>query len=633
MSLIRRLVVSSTLVLATLGALGGTALAAVPTAPDEQALYKSGPSGRYLLDGEWLFRLDPANVGLKQRFQGQSSRKGWSATAVPNAWNATDESVESFTGSVGWYRKDFKLPSSKEALEWVARFESVNYRSQAWLNGRPIGSNKGAYLPFELRLDRSALKRKGTNRLVIRVENKRLTTDFPPAGLSQAGVPTGGWWNYGGILREVYLRKVDGVDFADVQVRPDLPCRTCSATVDVRFKLRNPGRGATRTKVTGSFGGRRLSFGTVTVGPKSSKSLVRKVKVARPKLWSPERPNLYSVKMEARTAGSGRSRRLQGYQLKTGIRSVKVVDGQWLLNGRPMNFRGVGLHEDDPKLGFAITNRIREREVDETRELGGTVMRSHYPLHPYTHELADEKGVMIWSEVPVYALKTPALASLTVRKLAAKELETNIRTNQNHPSVIVWSIGNELSARPGPVQSFYIARAARLAKRLDPTRPVGYAVAGYREAGCQPEYGPLDVIGINEYFGWYPGPNGQIADRELLSEYLDSVHACYPKKAVLVSEFGAEANRNGPVEEKGTFEFQSDFVNYHLGVYATKPWLTGAIYWALEEFRVRPGWSGGNPYPNSPIHQKGLIGFNGERKPAFAEVQRIFKATDQFGSR
>ncbi len=626
MSLTRLAVLSTLLTL--LGATLGPGAAQAAGAPDEQALYDAGPNGRFLLDGEWLFRLDPGNVGLKEGFAKQTRRDGWSPTSVPNAWNATDESVESFMGSVGWYRKDFKLPSAKAALSWVTRFESVNYRSRVYLNGRLVGSNKGAYLPFELRLPPSVLKRGGTNRLVVRVENKRLTTDFPPSGLSVAGKPTGGWWNYGGILREVYLRRVDRVDFSTVQVRPDLPCATCAASVNFRLTVRNFATDATRMRITGRFGDRKVNFGTVAVGAKRFATVTRRLRIGDPRLWSPERPNLYDVDLRATAVGAKR-RLLQRYRLKTGIRSVKVVDGNWLLNGKKLNFRGVGLHEDDPKLGFAITNRIRAREVAETKELGATLMRSHYPLHPYTHELADRQGVMVWSEIPVYALKTEALAKLEVRKLAARELEKNILTNQNHPSIIVWSIGNELSARPGPVQSFYIARAVRSAKRLDPTRPVGYAVAGYPAAGCQAGYGPLDVLGINEYFGWYPGPNGQIADRELLGQYLDSVHACYPKKAVLVTEFGAEANRNGPVEEKGTYEFQSDFVNYHLGVYATRPWLAGAIYWALEEFRVRPGWEGGNPRPMSPIHQKGLITFNGQRKPAFGEVQRLFRGVDQ----
>lgn len=631
MTSFRRSVLLTVLALGAFAAAAGPALAQIAaTTPTEHALYENGPSGRFLLDGPWLFRLDPGNVGLSEGFQKQTGQVGWTGTTVPNAWNATDQSVESFTGSVGWYRKDFKLPSRQAALDWVTRFESVNYRSQAWLNGVPIGTNKGAYLPFEFRLPRSALKRGGVNRLVVRVENKRLTTDFPPAGLSVVGVPTGGWWNYGGILREVYLRKVDRTDFSAVQVRPDLPCGSCAATVAIRLTVRNYAPDATGVRVRGTFGDRRVDLGTLGVGAGQTAAFTKTLRIAQPKLWSPASPNLYSVNLEARSTTKG-SRVLQRYHLRTGIRSIKVVDGKWLLNGKRLNFRGVGLHEDDPKLGFAITNRIREREIAETKELGATVIRSHYPLHPYTEELADEQGVMLWSEIPVYSLKTKALAKLEVRKLAANELRDNILTNQNHPSIIVWSVGNELSSRPGPVQGLYLERAARTAKALDPTRPVGYAVAGYPAAGCQTEYAPLDVIGVNDYFGWYPGPNGQIADRELLSQYLDSVHACYPNKAVVVSEFGAEANRNGPVEEKGTFEFQADFAAYHLGVFATKPWLGGAIYWALEEFRVRPNWEGGNPRPQPPIHQKGLITFAGVRKPAFAEVQRIYKATQQLG--
>ncbi|HEX6389791.1 MAG TPA: glycoside hydrolase family 2 TIM barrel-domain containing protein, partial [Solirubrobacteraceae bacterium] len=254
-------------------------------------------------------------------------------------------------------------------------------------------------------------------------------------------------------------------------------------------------------------------------------------------------------------------------------------------------------------------------------------------LHPYYQERADELGLMVWSEIPVYAIKTNYLKSRRVRVLAARELAENIEVNGNHPSEVVWSIGNELSSRPGAVQGAYLKRAADTAHELDPTRPVGYAVAGYPAAGCQPEYAPLDVIGINEYFGWYPGPNGQIADRTLLSQYLDSVRQCYPDKAIMVTETGAEANRDGPVEEKGTYQFQQDFVNYHFGVYAQKPWLSGALYWALEEFRVRPGWEGGNPRPHPPFHEKGLISFDGVRKPAFFDLQKIFKGTQQVRSR
>ena len=218
----------------------------------------------------------------------------------------------------------------------------------------------------------------------------------------------------------------------------------------------------------------------------------------------------------------------------------------------------------------------------------------------------------------------------SVRRLAVQELSRNIEANENHPSVMLWSIGNELSSQPGPVQNAYIAAATKFAKEMDPTRPVGLAVAAYPSSLCQADpYTPLDVLGLNDYFGWYPGPSGQIFDRTKLSGYLDAARACYPDKALMVSEFGAEANRDGPVEEKGTWAFQQEWVNFQLGVFATKPWLSGAIYWALNEFWVRPGWEGGNPRPTSPLHQKGLVTYDGVSKPAWADVQRCFTPTPQ----
>ncbi|MGZ4270161.1 MAG: glycoside hydrolase family 2 protein [Solirubrobacteraceae bacterium] len=604
-----------------LTAAGPASAASIVSTPSNKTLYRTGPTGRYLMDGTWLFKLDPHSSGP----QLETGTAGWKPVTVPNAWNAGDNSPQSFAGGVGWYRKEFRLPSRAKALTWIVRFESVNYRSKVWLNGKPIGTNRGAYLPFEFRLPNGLLKRGGVNRLVIRVDSRRRATDFPPSGLSVLGTPTGGWWNYGGLLREVYLRKVQDVDVNTVAVRPDLPCATCAASVNYRVTLRNYGSGTRRVRVTAQFGRRTIVLGTAAV--RRFASFTKRVGVGHPRLWSPASPNLYDASVSVRSGGT----LLQRYNLKTGVRSIKVVGGRLFLNGAPMNFRGVAIHEDSPQYGFAITNRIRDQELAWTKEIGATVIRSHYPLSPYTQERADELGIMQWSEIPVYSIKTKYLKQRLVRQLAARELESNIATNGNHPSVIIWSIGNELSARPGPVQGMYIADAVKRAKAMDPTRPVGLAVAGYPSAGCQTEYAPLDVVGVNDYFGWYPGPNGQIADRSFLSDYLDSVRQCYPNKAIVVSEFGAEANRDGPVEEKGTYQFQQDFVNYHLGVFATKPWLSGAIYFALQEFRVRPDWDGGNPRPQPPLHQKGLITFDGQKKPAFYDVQRIFKATKQFG--
>jgi beta-glucuronidase len=591
--------------------------------PSDRTLYADGPDGRFLMDGQWLFRHDPGNAGLRGRYFRQRARAGWTAVRVPHAWNVGDHSIASMQGSIGWYRKDFELPSASRALQWAVRFESVNYRSTVWLNGRRVGGNRGAYLPFTVRLE--GLKRRGTNRLVVRVNSRRKPTDLPPGRVSPTtGVPTGGWWNYGGLLREVYLERLDTVQFRHALAIPRLRCRSCPATVRFSTRLRNVTRTSRTVTVSGRFGGRRVRLGSGTIRPGREAAFAGALRVGNPRLWSPARPYLYPAAIEVRSGG----RRVGRWELQTGVRSIKVVRGHLYLNGRPVRIRGVGVHEDNSAQGFAVDNAWRRWLVREAEALGATMLRTHYPMHPYIHELADRKGLLIWSEIPVYAHKTEYLRR--IKDPAVAELRHNIQTNGSHPSVMIWSIANELSSKPGPSQGDYIAAAAREARAIDGTRPVGLAVAGYPSAGCQGEYRPLDVIGINEYFGWYPGPSGSLFDRNVLSGYLDAVRRCYPRHALMVTEFGAEANRDGSVEDKGTWAFQQDFVNYHLGVFATKPWLSGALYWALNEFRVRPEWEGGNPWSLPPLHQKALVTYDGQRKPAWADVQRWYAQTGQF---
>ena len=370
-------------------------------------------------------------------------------------------------GGVGWYRKDFSLPEASRALAWAVRFESVNYRSRVWLNGKRVGSNRGAYIPFEFRLN--GLKRRGTNRLVIRVDSKRRTTDFPPSGLATNGTPTGGWWNYSGLQREVYLKRLNVVDWKSVRVTPLLACARCTATVRVRVTLRNVRPGAQQRP-------RDRQLRLAPHRPRHPRHpgqrgdvVQHQLQDARARACGRRRsPNLYNVNLRASAGG----RAVSSYKLRTGIRSIRVSsDGHLILNGARVNLRGVGVHEDSKAQGFAVDNAFRRRLVAETKAVGATMMRTHYPMHPYTHELADRQGVMIWSEVPVYAIKTANLAKNLVTTLAAKELEKNIIANQNHPSVLLWSIANELSSRPGPTQASYIKNAVRQAKRARPQPP------------------------------------------------------------------------------------------------------------------------------------------------------------------
>jgi beta-glucuronidase len=219
----------------------------------------------------------------------------------------------------------------------------------------------------------------------------------------------------------------------------------------------------------------------------------------------------------------------------------------------------------------------------------------------------------------------------SVRTQAEQMLRANILTNQNHPSVLLWSIGNELTPPTTPAEAGYIAAAAGVVHALDPTRPAAMAISDWPGLPCQTAYAPVDALGFNDYFGWFDAGGGATDDRDGLGPFLDSFRACYPTKALFVTEFGFDANRAGPVEERGTYLFQANAAAFHLGVFAQKPWLAGADYFTLQEYPAGPGYGGGNPFPNTPFNQKGLVDLYGNLKPAFAAVAAIYRATNQLG--
>ncbi|HET6448079.1 MAG TPA: glycoside hydrolase family 2 TIM barrel-domain containing protein [Conexibacter sp.] len=600
---------------------GGTAAPYTVETPNARPHAIEGQDGRYLLDGAWLMRLDPTDVGRAQRFYAQRTTVGWTTTTVPRAWNAGDDSQASFLGSVAWYRKDFRLPDRDRALAWIVRFESANYRATVWLNGRQLGSHVSGYVPFELDLPNVA--RKGVNSLVVRVDNRRPTND-PSGAPGEIPVPPGGWWNYGGLLREASLRAVDRVDIEQVQVQPQLPCPRCAATVTLRANVRNLSHATQLVQLSGRFGKAPLDFGTQAIPARASASFARQLVVRRPQLWSPARPNLYDVRLAAKAAtGRARATPAAGYSLRTGIRTLAVnKNGQLILNGSTVvHFRGVALHEDTLTNGPVMSHADRQRVIALLKESHSTFLRAHYPLDPDFQDLADQAGILLWSEIPAtYQLPEADLGRQQFRTVALDQLRANILANRNHPSVAAWSVGNEMASAAGRNQTSYIAAAATLTRQLDPTRPVALAFAGHPETPCQAAYAPINLLGMNDYFGWYTGFGGNIADRDQLSGFLDALRRCYPHKAIAVTEYGAEANRDGPLEEKGTYAFQDDFVRFHLGVFASKPWLTGSVYWALQEFRVRPFWGGGNPWGTPPLHQKGLVRLDWSKKPAFTAL-------------
>jgi beta-glucuronidase len=421
------------------------------------------------------------------------------------------------------------------------------------------------------------------------------------------------------------------VDLQQVQVRPLLSCPGCAATISEQALLHNVTRVPQTVQLRGSYGRLPVNFKRVTIGPRATSTVRATARIARPRLWAPGSPALYKAVL---TLADAHGRPLGGYLDYSGIRSIALKKGRLLMNGRLLHLRGVDMQEQNFASGGALSPGQTQALIGWARQVGATIIRTHYPVGPLMEELADRDGILIWSEVPAFGIPNDVLRQPSTRDRARQLLSKNVLENQNHPSILLWSIGNELPTPPSSAEATYIASATKLVHRLDPTRPVGIAIPTWGGQGCYSyAYGPLDVIGGNEYFGLFSEGGGTTDDRTQLSPFLDSFHACYPNKALFVTEFGFDGNRDGPVEEYGTYQFQSNMLAYHLGVLASKPWLVGAMVQTLQDYAAYPGYNGANPYPDTYTNGKGLVTLRGGLKPGFSVVSQSFHSIRQVGAR
>jgi beta-glucuronidase len=605
--------------------------------PGGTPLIYEGQTTRQLLGGTWYFRQDDTLVqGDTERWYEQADLVGWKAIRVPHNWNARDTTVDS--SSVGWYRKEFKLPTvpKDEAKRtfWKVRFEGANYRTKVWLNGRAIGGYTG-YFPFEVDLDGL---RKGRNTLVVKVSSLRSNRDLThwrPAAFN--GYGTGGWWNFGGLLREVYVRRIDTIDVEDVHVLPRLPKVGGPAKVEVRAYLRNMTQKKREVDLVLSVDGERIVVKGKEVPAAGTRILTKTFTIKRPRLWQPGRPELYPMTVSVEEGDATRA----AYRVRFGVRKLETAPGGViLLNGHRLNARGASIHEDDMKEGAALSQGTRSLLISRLRDLGATITRSHYPLHPAFLEAFDKYGILYWVDAPVYQIPNAFFDETGVRAAAKRAVTLTVRNNINHPSVMTWSLANEPAGNRSELGIFgqglarFVQDGAAAVRELDDTRLISIDRQSRQgEPVTSSVYRWLDVLGVNEYFGWYDSYKADLARPPTttaeLSSYLDEIHAANPNLPLMITEFGAESVRSGPVSQPGSRQYQSRFVLDHLRIHASKPYVAGSIHWALRDFRVDPTWTGGAPrdWSTPPWNNKSLIEEFNERKPVYFELRKRWRKT------
>jgi len=558
----------------------------------------------------------------------------WHPTAVPDVFDGVT-STPLFGGTVKLYRLRFQGPDVA-GYRWAFRFEQARRRATVSLNGRRIGISIDPYPPFEIPARGLAPGRENT--LEVLVDSRKDPRLYE------------GWWNWGGITKPVTLAPVGKANVRDLGLMPSVRCNGpatgCSASLLVdgvldklprarAKRVRRGGRTVTLPLPQARIGvWLRSPTGRVTRkvvelrGARSGRRRARiQIAVPAPELWSPDRPQLYDAQVTLSYDGE----QVQLDRRRIGFRSVTVRDGILLLNNRPINLRGASIHEDFPGRGPALTGPDMDTIVRELKEVGANVTRAHYVLSEGLLSRLDQAGIMVYNQAPVWQrdhgvnlLRTPLQ-----RRRAVAQVERTVIAARSHPSVIVHGVANELSFTPDrrPATRRFLLDAAAAARDLDPLLPIAVDIKTRPVLPRQRTYDAFDVIGINQYFGWYPW----VEDFAGLEPYLVKARADYPDQALVMTEFGAEARpdmADAAPDVKGGYAFQANHVARTIDLVDRLPFLSGAIHWTLREFEIFPGWRGGainGAGPNNNIrHHKGVLTYDGQRKPAWQALRDRF---------
>ena len=515
---------------------------------------------------------------------------------LPQSFVTLSPQMRYYNGLV-WFERHFTAHPQPGKRAFL-RFGAVDYRAQVYLNGQPVGAHEGGFTPFAF--DVTKLLRDGDNQVTVGVDSERTASDVPP--------PITDWENYGGITRPVSLIFTPDTFVDDEWVR-----LTRDGHLAATVKLDGPAaaNAPVRVQIPGlklALSGRTGADGSWTGEAPAPRSL---------HLWSPESPTLYDVQVSA--GGDVVSDRV-------GFRTIEIRGTDILLNKKPIFLRGIDIHAeefgDNPTRN--ITPEAARALLTEAKQgLHANFVRlAHYP-HPETMlRAADELGLLVWSEIPVYWMVD--FANPDTLKTALKMQRESILRDRNRASIVIWSVGNETPVNDA--RNAFLRTLVANARKLDDTRLVSAALLSGRKGDVQtiddPLGADLDVLAVNTYNGWYtPDPLSKVPDIQWRSAY---------NKPLIFSELGAGAlagYHDDPANpHKFSEEFQADYYRATLKMVSKIPFLRGISPWILKDFR--------SPRRQHPIYQqgwnrKGLDSPTGVRKEAFGVLAGYYRSLEQ----
>ena len=487
-----------------------TAFLVVALVASASAAATASPRVEIGLGGAWLFWPDKQDTGVAAGYFRESfDASAWRRVTIPIAFDDCGHDLNRY-GGVGWFRRTVNIPESLKDKRVVLHFEGISYNAAVWLNGKEVGENHDAFLPFDISVN-DALRYGARNLLVVRIDNIRRRCQFP---LFE------GWFGQGGFLREAKLVATDPifVDHVGVRAEPDDSGGSFALKAVLVNQATEATRATVRVTVTDHAGNPVATLASEAVNLSPGESSPAEVRAHVPKIqsWSPETPALYTARVDLICNGNS----ADAVTTRFGFRRVEAKDARLLLNGKPIFLQGFNRHEDSPRTGMAVDLEQAKADFQEMKRMGCNFVRlCHYPHHPGELALCDELGLLVMAENamnewghydhpdPNGGFKlTPEDAPLVIEN-GKRTLAKMVTRDTNHPSVIIFSVGNESAEERPDIVDGNNALVA-YGKHLDPTRLWTHVSNSYRK----PEYRPAfyqndDIIAINAYPTHWLGSN------------------------------------------------------------------------------------------------------------------------------
>ncbi len=572
------------------------------------------------LEAGWRFlKGDPADAALPSL-----DTQAWLKVTLPHTFNAGDgEDGGGYYRGPGWYRRDIDLAPQSPGRRLFLQFDGAALDTEVFLNGTRVGSHAGGYAAF--RFDVTDLAKPGRNLLAMRVDNAA-TSGVAPLG--------GDFTVFGGLYRGVSILStpalhIDALDHGGPGVYARTPQVSAErAEVMVVTRVRNDDGQARRARVTIEILDARglvvaQAASRVTTAPGAVTPVTQTLVLPRPRLWNGRKdPYLYSVR--ARVSPERGAGPMDEVSVPLGVRTFKVdAKAGFFLNGERVRLHGANLfHSGRPGKGLAVTDAEIDEDFQIMEAMGATGLRLVHFQHPaHAYDRADRDGVVLWTEIPLNSKVDPSPA---FEANLLQQLRELIRQNSNHPSVMVWGLGNEIYASD-PVSNRILARLQAEAKREDPTRLTAYAhCCGADNA---PHTTHADLVAYNKYFGWYPDQVGEIGD------WADRAHALIPERAMAVSEYGAGGSilhQEDPPRRPDTAsgwhpeQYQSLFHERAGRQLGARDYLWGQFVWVAFDLAS----DGRNEGDRPGINDKGLVTYDRRvRKDAYYWYQADWSDT------